>query len=142
MTYRDELQSGLFEAFELFPPRAGRVLVVGCSTSEVLGARIGSASSMPVARKIMEALAASEKMWGISLALQCCEHLNRALVLGRSLLERQGLLEVLAVPQVCAGGALASSAHERLCEPCLAETIQADFGVDIGQRLLGCILSV
>jgi len=137
MTYRDELQSELFEAFELFPPRAGRVLVVGCSTSEVLGARIGSASSMPVARKIMEALAASEEMWGISLALQCCEHLNRALVLGRSLLERQGLLEVLAVPQVCA-----SSAHERLCEPCLAETIQADFGVDIGQRLLGCILSV
>ena len=114
MTYREELESGLSEASESLPPRPGQVLVVGCGTSEILGARIGSASSPEVASEIMEALARSGERWRISLALQCCEHLNRALVLERPFLGRQGLVEVLAVPQVCARGALAAIAHHRL----------------------------
>ncbi len=124
-----------------FIPRAqlrpGQILVVGCSTSEVLGHHIGKASSVDVAKAIFTPLEQVAKEEGIFLAIQCCEHLNRALVITRECLERYNLEEVSAVPQPNAGGSLATVAYARLSDPVLAERIQGHAALDIGDTFVG-----
>ncbi len=137
MSPSEELRAGLTEAFELFPPRHGQILIVGCSTSEVLGQKIGSASSLEVASEIYRTLKEEADRWDLELAFQCCEHLNRAVLVERSLLERIGLQEVMAIPRVGAGGALAAYAYMQMQEPTLAESLNADYGVDIGSTIIG-----
>jgi len=124
----------LLEVAKLVP---GQILVVGCSTSEVQGAKIGSAGSEEVACAILTAIRTSCEKQGIYLAIQCCEHLNRALVVERSLLERYGLEEVSVVPVPRAGGALAAQAARDFSDPVVVETIQAHAGMDIGSTLIG-----
>lgn len=114
-----------------------RLLVVGCSTSEVQGRQIGKGGSEAVAAALWESIEAARRRHGFAIAIQCCEHLNRALVVERSWLCQEGLVEVSAVPVPTAGGALAAHAWKRLAAPCLAETVQADAGIDIGGTLVG-----
>lgn len=115
----------------------GKLLVVGCSTSEAAGAKIGSLSSpelgMALARGIYRA--ACER--GVYLAAQCCEHLNRALILSREAAERYGCEEVNVVPQPKAGGSFATAAYQLLEDPVAAEHIRAHAGMDIGDTLIG-----
>nr|NNM90477.1 TIGR01440 family protein [Bacilli bacterium] len=113
------------------------VLVIGASSSEVIGERIGTSGSMQVARALVEGILASTKPRGIFVAFQCCEHLNRALVVERTLLERERLDEVSVVPVAKAGGAVASTAYQLYQDPVLVEHIVAKAGIDIGDTLIG-----
>lgn len=116
---------------------SGDILVVGCSTSEVQGERIGSAGSEETAEAILGSLQAACRKAGINLAVQCCEHLNRALVVERAVLKDRHLIQVSAIPVLKAGGALAACAMKHFNHPVLAETIEADAGIDIGLTLIG-----
>lgn len=117
--------------------RPGQILVVGCSTSEVKGAKIGSAGSEEIAGEMLAALTAVCREHSIHLAVQCCEHLNRALVVERPAAEQYGLEEVSVVPVPKAGGSLAARAMRELAAPVVVETIQAHAGLDIGATLIG-----
>ncbi|MDR2514763.1 MAG: TIGR01440 family protein [Christensenellaceae bacterium] len=117
--------------------KPGELVVVGCSTSEVIGERIGSAGSPETAAEILHGLLDGLSPFGAALAVQCCEHLNRSLVLPREALERLCLTEVCVLPQPHAGGSLATAYYLHLGEPSVAETIQARAGLDIGDTLIG-----
>lgn len=116
---------------------AGQIVVVGTSTSEVVGQRIGTAGAEDVAALIFEGVERVRKEIGFYAAFQCCEHLNRALVVERELLDRYPLERVAAVPARKAGGAMATYAYRHVQEPVLVETIQAHAGIDIGETLIG-----
>ncbi|MBP3305052.1 MAG: TIGR01440 family protein [Oscillospiraceae bacterium] len=115
--------------------KAGNIVVVGCSTSEVLGSRIGSNSSPETAKRIFEALREYAQSHGVYLAVQCCEHLNRAIVTERAAVP--GAEIVNAVPQPKAGGSLAAQAYAGFADPVVVEEIRADAGIDIGLTLIG-----
>ena len=117
--------------------RPVRVLAVGCSTSEIAGGVIGHASAPELGEEVAHAVLDECAAHGVTPAFQCCEHLNRALVLERDALERLRLNEVCAVPWPKAGGSCASAAYRMMREPVLAEEIQADAGIDIGDTLIG-----
>ena len=117
--------------------RPVRVLAVGCSTSEIAGGVIGHASAPELGEEVARAVLDECAAHGVTPAFQCCEHLNRALVLERDALERLRLNEVCAVPWPKAGGSCASAAYRMMREPVLAEEIQADAGIDIGDTLIG-----
>ncbi len=112
--------------------RAEDILVVGCSTSEVSGQRIGTAGSLEIADNILNVLLETVQKHDVLLAVQCCEHLNRALVIERNLLKNRNLTEVCVIPQAHAGGSLATVAWQRFDDPIVVEYIRAEAGVDIG----------
>lgn len=115
----------------------GKILLIGCSTSEVSGERIGSGGSASAAEEMADVFFEYAKKYDFKLCFQCCEHLNRSLVVERSLLEDKRLTEVNAIPVKRAGGAMAEEAYKRFQEPCLVESIEADLGLDIGYTLIG-----
>ncbi|MFC3747515.1 TIGR01440 family protein [Paenibacillus sp. GCM10012306] len=115
----------------------GKILVVGASTSEVAGARIGTGGALAVAEQLLAGITEVADELGFHPVYQCCEHLNRALVMERSLLDRLGLQEVAAVPIPVAGGSMAAAAYRSMKDPVLAETVQAHAGIDIGETLIG-----
>lgn len=117
--------------------RRGEVLVVGCSSSEVLGEHIGKAGSMEVAAAIAAGLLPPLKERGIFLAAQCCEHLNRALIVESEAAERFGWEPVTVVPQPHAGGSFASCIYRQMAQPVAVEAIRAHAGLDIGDTLIG-----
>jgi uncharacterized protein (TIGR01440 family) len=116
---------------------AKRIVVIGTSTSEVAGQQIGSSGSEEVAAAIFEGLLDAQHTFGFQLAFQCCEHLNRALVVKRETAERFNLQEVTAIPVRKAGGAMASYAFRTWPDAVLVEAIQAHAGIDIGDTLIG-----
>ena len=115
------------------------ILVIGCSTSEILGQRIGSASNLDIAEVLVEEILAFCRRGQIQPAFQCCEHLNRALVLERSVAKTHVFDEVSVLPVAAAGGAVATKAMELLSDPVVVETIaaQGKAGIDIGNTLIG-----
>lgn len=115
----------------------GKILVVGASTSEVAGKRIGTGGALEVARQLLEGITGVAAEFGFHTVYQCCEHLNRSLVMERELLERLGLKEVSAVPIPGAGGSMAAAAYQSMADPVLAESIEAHAGIDIGETLIG-----
>ena len=117
-------------------PRGG-IVVVGCSTSEVAGRRIGSDSSLDIAGALWDGIAPVLRDRRIFLAVQCCEHLNRAVVLERAAAEKARLELVNAVPQLHAGGAFAATAYVRMEDPVMVEEVRAAAGIDIGGTLIG-----
>ncbi len=137
MSVKNEITKALNELFEATNIKQGMILVVGCSTSEILGKKIGTSGEISPAQEVFEVLYAETKKRGMFLACQCCEHLNRALVVERETLEEFNLCEVMAVPHEHAGGSFATAAYKGFTEPCLAETISADLGIDIGDTLIG-----
>lgn len=136
-TYTEEIEQALQELASKVEFAAGQILVIGCSTSEVLGQRIGTGSSLDVAKALFGPLERFAAARGLFLAVQCCEHLNRALVVSRACQERYGLTEVSAVPQPKAGGSLATVAFVRTPEARLVESIQGHAGLDIGDTFIG-----
>ena len=115
--------------------KAGNLVVVGCSTSEVLGAKIGTNSSPDTAGQIFRALQDCAKENGFYLAIQCCEHLNRAIITERAAVPGAEIVNV--VPQPKAGGSLATAAYAGFSDPVAVESIRADAGLDIGFTLIG-----
>ncbi|BCB05935.1 TIGR01440 family protein [Bacillus sp. KH172YL63] len=134
---KEELQSILQDFTRQVPLKSGQVFVVGCSTSEVMGERIGTAGTIEVADMIFGELQAWAESSGVSLAFQCCEHLNRAIVLERDVAERKGLDEVTVVPVRSAGGAMATKAYHSFHDPVMVEHIKGDAGIDIGDTFIG-----
>lgn len=115
----------------------GQILVLGCSTSEVLGERIGKAGSKDVAEALIGPLLAWADKLGIYLAFQCCEHLNRVLVVEQECADRFGLEQVIVLPSLAAGGAMALTAWERFSAPIAVEGVKAHAGIDIGDTFIG-----
>lgn len=109
--------------------------MVGCSTSEILGERIGSNSNPEAAQAVFDGIFSALKERGVFLAAQCCEHLNRAVVIEREAVP--GAEIVNAVPQPKAGGSFATSAYNSFDDPVVLEEIHADAGLDIGDTLIG-----
>ena len=119
--------------------KAGDMLVVGCSTSEICGKRIGTGSSEEAAKAVMDAVLPEVKAKGLFLCVQCCEHLNRCLVAERACMERYDLQQVWVKPHLHAGGAFAMEAIKRLDDYVMVEDLRgkACAGVDIGGTLIG-----
>lgn len=123
------------------PQKAGSVFVIGCSSSEVAGGSIGKDSSAEIGKAIFETAERILSEKGIFLACQCCEHLNRALVVERECAEKYGLDEVSVVPWIHGGGSFATAAYYGFKEPVVVEHIKAAAGLDIGSTLIGMHLN-
>lgn len=137
LKWTEELKQVLSEFQSQINIKPNQIMVVGCSTSEIIGERIGSSGSSQVAEILYKELDEFAKETGIQLVFQCCEHLNRAIVVEREIQERLQLDEVTAVPKPKAGGSMAAHAYLHMRNPCLVEHIKADFGIDIGDTLIG-----
>lgn len=125
------------ELISIAQPKQGQIFVLGCSTSEVLGNKIGTGGSSEVAVAMFKALQGVCAAHGLHLAVQCCEHLNRSLVVEAAVADRYNLTEVTVRPMPHAGGAMGTAAYENFAEPVVVETITAHLGLDIGQTLIG-----
>lgn len=119
----------------------GDVLVVGCSSSEVANMRIGSFSSEEIGKCIAGAILDELKDTGVYMAAQCCEHLNRAIIVEREYAKANRIPIVNVVPQLKAGGSFATAAYADMKEPVAIEAIQAQAGIDIGDTLIGMHLA-
>jgi uncharacterized protein (TIGR01440 family) len=117
----------------------GNLFVIGCSTSEVAGEKIGTAGTEDIAAILFEELTRLKKDTGIHLAFQGCEHINRALVVERETVETYRLEEVNVVPVPEAGGSMASFAYKTMEDPVVVESLnhQAHAGIDIGETMIG-----
>ena len=127
----------LRELIETAHLTAGQLLVIGCSSSEMVGERIGRSSSMEAALALRDAILPIIEETGICLAVQCCEHLNRALIMERTTAEKYGYDPVWVKPQPKAGGSFATAVWEAMTDPVAVETIRAHAGMDIGSTLIG-----
>lgn len=116
---------------------AGEILVVGCSSSEILGGRIGTYSSPEVGKAVFDGLMEVLSPRGIYLAAQCCEHLNRAIILEAEAAEKYGYEPVSVCPWPHAGGSWATTCWQNFAAPVAVEEIQAHAGLDIGGTLIG-----
>ena len=134
-TIRQSVRTAMAELLDLAKVREGQLFVVGCSTSEVMGKKIGTDSHIDVAQILFDEIYKAVKAKGLNLAVQCCEHINRALVMERSAVTWEE--EVNVVPQRHAGGAMAVTAYERFDDPVMVEFIKADAGLDIGDTAIG-----
>lgn len=132
-----ELQTILEDFANVKAPEADGIFVIGCSTSEVVGSKIGKGSSPQVASELFPVFLSFAKNHNLNLAFQCCEHLNRALVVEKSLAKEKGWTIIHAIPQAKAGGSMATEAYHQFKEACLVETIQANYGIDIGFTMIG-----
>ena len=117
--------------------RAGDIFVVGCSSSEIVGGHIGKDSSMEAAAAVLAGILPVLKAQGVYLAAQCCEHLNRALILETEATEKYGYEPVNVMPQPKAGGSFATAAWQAFADPVAVEHIAAHAGMDIGDTLIG-----
>lgn len=135
--WRKQLQTILTEFQEIAQLNEKHLFVIGCSTSEVIGKRIGTEGTLEVAEMIYTEMSALQAKTGIQLAFQCCEHLNRALVLPRKVAEKRGYEEVSVVPVRKAGGSMATYAYQHIQDPVVVEHIQAEAGIDIGDAFIG-----
>lgn len=125
------------ELLEQAKLKPGSLFVIGCSSSEMVGKRIGKGSSMEAAQAAFQGIYLVLQAHGINLAVQCCEHLNRALIMERTAAEAKGYEIVNVMPQPHAGGSCAVTAWNAFTDPVAVETIQADAGMDIGGTFIG-----
>ena len=134
-TIKQEAMAAAREICQAAKLRRGQILVVGCSTSEVTGHKVGSDSSPAIGQAIYEGIQAVLAPQGIYLAAQCCEHLNRATILEAEAADSQEICNV--VPQPKAGGSFATAAYHGFRHPVALEEVRADAGLDIGGTLIG-----
>lgn len=137
MDIKKEVLLVMNQIFEKVEYNKGDIFVVGCSSSEVIGDSIGSSSSYEIGEQILLTIKEFLDDKGIFLAAQCCEHLNRALVIEKKLLEKSNLERVSVVPKPKAGGSFASAAYKHFESPVIVEFIKADLGLDIGDTFIG-----
>jgi len=136
-TIGEAVETNLRELVRAGGLRAGQLVVIGTSTSEVIGERIGTSGTLDAAAPIFAAARKVAGEQGLHIAFQCCEHLNRALVVEEETLRLFGLEPVSVIPVPKAGGAMASYAYRHFAQPAVAETVQAHAGMDIGSTLIG-----
>lgn len=117
--------------------KKGNLVVIGCSTSEIAARHIGSYSNAELGEAVFSALYEELEASGLSVAAQCCEHLNRALIMTETDAERFGYEAVNVMPQIKAGGSFATAAWKLMKNPVAVEHISAHAGIDIGDTLIG-----
>ena len=132
-----QAQQAAMELLEAAHLETGDLFVVGCSSSEITGGRIGKQSSMEAAQAVLEGVLPVLQAQGVSLAAQCCEHLNRAIVVERDVARERGYEIVAALPQPHAGGSWATCCWQAFSDPVLVEEVRAEAGMDIGGTLIG-----
>ncbi|WP_395940602.1 TIGR01440 family protein [Bacillus sp. HMF5848] len=131
--WRGQFQTLLMQFGQQVSFSKDKLLIVGCSTSEIIGKKIGTAGSSDVAEMIFSEL----KKQDVQLAFQCCEHLNRAIVVERKTAIERGYEIVNVIPVPEAGGAMAAHAYERFNDPVMVEFVKSDLGIDIGDTFIG-----
>lgn len=134
---REEAAQAVRELLETAKLDKGDILVVGCSSSEIGGGRIGQASSLELAEAAWAGIYEVAQEAGIYVAAQCCEHLNRAIIIEKAAAREYRIPLVNVVPQPKAGGSFATTAYKNFKEPVAVEHIQAQAGIDIGDTLIG-----
>lgn len=134
---KNDLLAALEELYEAAKPEEDGILVVGCSTSEVIGKKIGTGGSEETAKVICDTIMNFCRNKKLFLAAQCCEHLNRALVVEKECAKMYGLTRVNAVPHAHAGGAFGTAVYGSMKQPYLVENVSADIGIDIGNTFIG-----
>lgn len=132
-----DTKAALSELAERASLKQGDLLVVGCSSSEICGGVIGHASSPEMGKAVADVILSFCKERGIYLAAQCCEHLNRALILEAEAAEKFGYDEVCVIPQPKAGGSFATAVYLAMEHPVAVEHIRAKAGLDIGGTMIG-----
>ena len=139
MTYeeiREQAKAAITELIEKSHLEKGDIFIVGCSSSEIKGEHIGRGSDIDVAKAVYEGIKPVLDEHGLFLAAQCCEHLNRAVIMEKAaLLPGQDIVN--AVPQLHAGGSFAVTVYENAAEPVAVESVRAAGGMDIGDTLIG-----
>ena len=130
-------RTAVTELLEAAHLKTGDILVVGCSSSEIVGGQIGHASTLEAAQAAFRGIYPLLQEKGIFLAAQCCEHLNRALIVERACAEKYGYEPVSVHPQPKAGGSFATTAWDSFAAPVAVEHIRAHAGLDIGGTLIG-----
>lgn len=139
MTYeqiRDDAEKAVTELLEQTNLTAGDIFIIGCSSSEIKGSRIGKGSDIDAAKAVYDGVSPILKERGIFLAAQCCEHLNRAVIVEKAALGRDAEI-VNVVPQLHAGGSFAVTVYNNAENPVAVEEIKADAGMDIGDTFIG-----
>lgn len=136
-----QIKTALTELLAVAKLSRGDLVVVGCSSSEVVGGTIGKNSAPEAARAIFEAIEPILKEHGLFLAAQCCEHLNRSLIVEKEYALLHNLSRVNVVPHAHAGGAFATHVYGAMEHPCAVMNVQAQAGIDIGQTLIGMHLA-
>ncbi|HHY06695.1 MAG TPA: TIGR01440 family protein [Clostridia bacterium] len=136
-TITRDVHKALQELLEVASLQPKQILVVGCSTSEVGGEKIGTASSLDIAQAILAGIYPLVLEKKLYLAVQCCEHLNRALVIEKAACTQYGLEEVTVYPVQQAGGGLAYQTMHTLTHPLVVEKVQGHAGIDIGDTFIG-----
>lgn len=132
-----QAKNAVTELLDAAALRPGALMVVGCSSSEIVGAHIGKGSSMEAAQAVFAGLYPVLSERGIFLAAQCCEHLNRALIIEADAAEKFGYEPVNVRPWAHAGGSFATTAWESFADPVAVEHVRAHAGMDIGDTLIG-----
>ena len=132
---RQEAANAAAQLAEAARLHKGQIVVVGCSTSEVVGKKVGSWSTPEVAAAIFEGLSSVFEPMGVYIAAQCCEHLNRAIIVEHEAVPNAEIVNV--VPQPKAGSSFATAAYQAFRHPVALEEIRADAGLDIGGTLIG-----
>ena len=135
MDIKNQCEIAINELCDVAKLKKGDILVVGCSTSEVVGSKIGTNSDFDTAEVLFDSIYSVLSERGIYLAVQCCEHLNRAIVIEKEAVPNGEYVN--AVPQKKAGGSLATKAYHSFKNPVVLEEIKADAGIDIGGTLIG-----
>jgi uncharacterized protein (TIGR01440 family) len=130
-----EARTAALQLCEAAKLKKGSIVIVGCSSSEIAGQRMGTQSSPETGRAVFEGLYEILSEKGIFLAAQCCEHLNRAVIIEREALPDAEIVSV--IPQPKAGGSFAAAAYKGFKDPVAVEEIRADAGLDIGGTLIG-----
>lgn len=125
------------ELIQIAKLEKGDIIVVGCSTSEVSGEKIGSASKPELAEDVFMGIWDATKEAGVYLAAQCCEHLNRAIIIEKNVAKERNIDIVNVVPMPKAGGSFATKAYAHFSNPVAVEHIKAEAGMDIGDTLIG-----
>ncbi|MBQ2933458.1 MAG: TIGR01440 family protein [Clostridia bacterium] len=133
----NEAKIAITELIEISGIKSGNILVIGCSSSEIMGGNIGKASSMDAAKAVFDGVYPILKEKGIYLAAQCCEHLNRAIIIEQEAAEKYGLDIVNVMPVIKAGGSFATTVWQNMAHPVAVEHIKASSGLDIGNTLIG-----
>ena len=134
---RDQVTTAILDVAKAGNLQPGAQLVIGCSTSEIAGGQIGKASAPEIGEWVAKAVLDVCREKCFIPIFQCCEHLNRSLVMPLSAAKENRCVRVNAIPQPKAGGSVPAAAWKLLDEPCLVMNVQADAGLDIGDTLIG-----
>lgn len=139
LTIKEQAAAATSELCEKAGLTENKIFVIGCSSSEVIGEHIGSYSSPQIANALLGGIQSVLIPKKIYLAAQCCEHLNRAIIIEREAMEGRGIYyePVNVIPQPKAGGSFATAAYNSFKDPVTLERINADAGIDIGGTLIG-----